>query len=237
MTQAHIIGWGHTVFGKSDHPDTESLMAQAVAQALAHAEIAPADVDGIFVGVFNNGFSKQDFQGALVAMGDAACPCARHTVRECLRHRLCRAAWRDGFHRRRARAHRPCGRRGKDDSHPDGRGGRYPAFRQLPQARRPRSMAALPASVRPDRPKLFPALWRPFGRTGHDRGQEPREWHGQPLSPICARISGWSSATRLRQKPLCRWPACGAPIARLCLTARRCWCWPIPRRPHRPRAP
>jgi acetyl-CoA C-acetyltransferase len=70
MTQAHIIGWGHTVFGKSDHPDTESLMAQAVAQALAHAEIAPADVDGIFVGVFNNGFSKQDFQGALVAMGD-----------------------------------------------------------------------------------------------------------------------------------------------------------------------
>ncbi len=70
MTQAHIIGWGHTVFGKSDHPDTESLMAEAVAQALAHAEIAPADVDGIFVGVFNNGFSKQDFQGALVAMGD-----------------------------------------------------------------------------------------------------------------------------------------------------------------------
>jgi acetyl-CoA C-acetyltransferase len=70
MTQAQIIGWGHTVFGKSDHPDTESLMAQAVAQALAHAEIAPADVDGIFVGVFNNGFSKQDFQGALVAMGD-----------------------------------------------------------------------------------------------------------------------------------------------------------------------
>ncbi|MCH8466376.1 MAG: acetyl-CoA acetyltransferase [Roseinatronobacter sp.] len=70
MTQAQIIGWGHTVFGKSDHPDTESLMAEAVAQALAHAEIAPGDVDGIFVGVFNNGFSKQDFQGALVAMGD-----------------------------------------------------------------------------------------------------------------------------------------------------------------------
>jgi acetyl-CoA C-acetyltransferase len=70
MTQAQIIGWGHTVFGKSDHPDTEALMAEAVAQALAHAEIAPADVDGIFVGVFNKGFSKQDFQAALVAMGD-----------------------------------------------------------------------------------------------------------------------------------------------------------------------
>lgn len=71
MTQAQIIGWGHTVFGKSDHPDTESLMADAVAQALAHAQIAAEDVDGIFAGVFNNGFSKQDFQGALVAMGDA----------------------------------------------------------------------------------------------------------------------------------------------------------------------
>lgn len=71
MTQAQIIGWGHTVFGKSDHPDTESLMADAVAQALAHAQIGAEDVDGIFAGVFNNGFSRQDFQGALVAMGDA----------------------------------------------------------------------------------------------------------------------------------------------------------------------
>lgn len=71
MTAAQIVGWGHTVFGKSDQPDTESLMASAVAQALDHAGIGAADVDGIFVGVFNNGFSKQDFQGALVAMGDA----------------------------------------------------------------------------------------------------------------------------------------------------------------------
>jgi len=71
MNGAQIIGWGHTVFGKSDHPDTESLMATAVAQALEHAQIDAEDIDGIFVGVFNNGFSRQDFQGALVAMGDA----------------------------------------------------------------------------------------------------------------------------------------------------------------------
>ncbi|MFN4059117.1 MAG: acetyl-CoA acetyltransferase [Roseinatronobacter sp.] len=70
MPQAQIIGWGHTQFGKSEHPDTESLMASVIPQALDHAGIAPEDVDGIFVGVFNNGFSKQDFQGALVAMGD-----------------------------------------------------------------------------------------------------------------------------------------------------------------------
>lgn len=69
MTRTQIIGWGHTAFGKSEHPDTESLMAEAVSQALDHAQIGAQDVDGIFVGVFNNGFSKQDFQGALVAMG------------------------------------------------------------------------------------------------------------------------------------------------------------------------
>ncbi len=71
MSDAQIIGWGHTVFGKSDQPDTENLMAQAAAEALEHAQIGAEDVDGIFVGVFNNGFSKQDFQAALVAMGDA----------------------------------------------------------------------------------------------------------------------------------------------------------------------
>jgi acetyl-CoA C-acetyltransferase len=70
MTAAQIVGWAHTPFGKSDQPDTQALMAAAVAPALAHAGIGAEDVDGIFVGVFNNGFSRQDFQAALVAMGD-----------------------------------------------------------------------------------------------------------------------------------------------------------------------
>ncbi len=70
MQDPQIVGWGHTPFGKSEHPDTESLMAAAVAEALEHAGVTPEDVDGIFTGVFNNGFSQQDFQGALVAMGD-----------------------------------------------------------------------------------------------------------------------------------------------------------------------
>ncbi|WP_323781348.1 acetyl-CoA acetyltransferase [Leisingera sp.] len=70
MSEAQIIGWGHTPFGKSTLPGTEELMAAAVTEALEHAGIAPQDVDGIFAGVFNNGFSQQDFQAALVAMGD-----------------------------------------------------------------------------------------------------------------------------------------------------------------------
>ncbi|WP_062227050.1 acetyl-CoA acetyltransferase [Aureimonas frigidaquae] len=70
MDEARIVGWGHTPFGKSELPDTMALMEAAVRPALDHAGIGPEDVDGIFVGVFNNGFSRQDFQASLVAMGD-----------------------------------------------------------------------------------------------------------------------------------------------------------------------
>jgi len=70
MAKAQIVGWAHSPFGKSDSKDTEELMASVAAPALAHAGIGPGDVDGIFAGVMNNGFSRQDFQGALVAMSD-----------------------------------------------------------------------------------------------------------------------------------------------------------------------
>ncbi len=44
-------------------------MAEVARPALDHAGLPADAVDGIFVGVYNNGFSRQDFQGALVAMG------------------------------------------------------------------------------------------------------------------------------------------------------------------------
>ena len=72
MTDPYIVGWAHSAFGKSEAPDTEALMAEVTGPALAHAGIDAEDVDGIFVGVFNNGFSDQDFQGALVGMGNEA---------------------------------------------------------------------------------------------------------------------------------------------------------------------
>lgn len=68
MTDAQIVGWAHSKFGKSEAPTTRELMAEVIDPALRHAGIEAKDVDGIFVGVFNNGFTKQDFQGALVAM-------------------------------------------------------------------------------------------------------------------------------------------------------------------------
>ncbi|WP_431017101.1 acetyl-CoA acetyltransferase [Bradyrhizobium pachyrhizi] len=68
MTRACIVGWTHTPFGKLEDPDVESLIARVSGAALDHAGIAASDVDGIFVGVMNNGFSKQGFESAQVAL-------------------------------------------------------------------------------------------------------------------------------------------------------------------------
>ncbi|KQU07142.1 acetyl-CoA acetyltransferase [Rhodococcus sp. Leaf7] len=64
-----IIGWSHGQFGKSAHPDVEDLMADVALSALEDAEVSASDVDAIYVGVFNNGFSPQSFEGALVGVG------------------------------------------------------------------------------------------------------------------------------------------------------------------------
>ncbi len=62
---AFITGWAHSPFGKLEDPDTEALMARVVRPSLDHAGIAAEDVDAVFVGAMNNGFQKQDFQGAI----------------------------------------------------------------------------------------------------------------------------------------------------------------------------
>ncbi len=68
MAEARIVGWAHSRFGKSEAASTQDLMNEVIKPALDHAGVSVRDVDGIFVGVFNNGFSKQDFQASLVAM-------------------------------------------------------------------------------------------------------------------------------------------------------------------------
>ena len=67
---AVIVGWSHIPFGKLIEPDTETLMGKVSGAALNHAGVSRDAVDGIYVGVFNNGFDKQDFQGALVALSE-----------------------------------------------------------------------------------------------------------------------------------------------------------------------
>ena len=60
--QPSIVGWAHSRFGKlDDYPDTESLIAATVPDALAHAGVTAGDIDGIFLGTYNNGFCAAEF--------------------------------------------------------------------------------------------------------------------------------------------------------------------------------
>ena len=66
MTEACIVGWAHTQFGKSEDADIEALFGRVARTAIEDAGVTPDEIDGVFVGVFNNGFSKQDFPSSLV---------------------------------------------------------------------------------------------------------------------------------------------------------------------------
>ena len=66
MTEACIVGWAHSKFGKLEEPDIESLFATVAREAITDAGLEASEIDGVFVGVFNNGFSKQDFPSSLV---------------------------------------------------------------------------------------------------------------------------------------------------------------------------
>jgi acetyl-CoA C-acetyltransferase len=65
----NIVGWAHTRFGRRPDADLESLVAEVAGPAIADAGLDVTDVDAIYVGVFNNGFSKQGFEAALVGAG------------------------------------------------------------------------------------------------------------------------------------------------------------------------
>lgn len=67
-----IIGWSHLPFGKYPERDIESLIVEAGGAALRHAMIEPSEVDAIFVGHFNAGFSMQDFPASLALGIDPA---------------------------------------------------------------------------------------------------------------------------------------------------------------------
>ncbi|RQP05408.1 MAG: thiolase domain-containing protein [Paracoccus sp. BP8] len=66
----NIVGWSHTPFGKHNEVTLEDLIVQAAREALAHAGIGAADVDEVFLGHFNAGFSAQSFTASLVFQAD-----------------------------------------------------------------------------------------------------------------------------------------------------------------------
>ncbi len=65
-----IVGWNHLPFGKHADETVESMITKVAKGALADAGIAAADVDEIFIGTFNGGFSAQGFPSSLVLQAD-----------------------------------------------------------------------------------------------------------------------------------------------------------------------
>jgi len=61
-----IVGWAHMPFGKHEGLDVEALIGKVTGAALEDAGIEPSDIDRIYIGHFNAGFSKQDFPSSLV---------------------------------------------------------------------------------------------------------------------------------------------------------------------------
>lgn len=70
MGRACIVGGAHMPFGKLEDPDPESLTAPVSRADLAQAGVGASDLDGIDVGVMNNGFSKRGFEAAQIPLGD-----------------------------------------------------------------------------------------------------------------------------------------------------------------------
>ena len=66
-----IIGWSHLPFGRHEAETLEGLVVQAARGALDHAGLDARDIDEVFLGHFNAGFSPQDFTAALVLQADA----------------------------------------------------------------------------------------------------------------------------------------------------------------------
>lgn len=71
MTQIHIIGAGHTRFGRLSE-SLEDLVVAAAREAMADAAIDPADIDAVFLGHFNAGMSDDGFASSLIHQADPA---------------------------------------------------------------------------------------------------------------------------------------------------------------------
>jgi acetyl-CoA C-acetyltransferase len=64
-----MIGWGHTRFGKLDL-SLEGMIVAAATEAMNDAGIGGADIDGVFLGQFNNGLVADGFCSSLIMAAD-----------------------------------------------------------------------------------------------------------------------------------------------------------------------
>jgi acetyl-CoA C-acetyltransferase len=67
---ARIVGWGHTPFGRLEGKSLEDLIVASARAALAHADVDPKDIDGIWLGHFNSGLVADGFPSSLALQVD-----------------------------------------------------------------------------------------------------------------------------------------------------------------------
>ena len=63
---ACITGWAHSKFGKHQDETVESLIVEVVKGALENSGLDAVEIDEIYLGHFNAGFSAQDFTASLI---------------------------------------------------------------------------------------------------------------------------------------------------------------------------
>ncbi|MBV7408537.1 acetyl-CoA acetyltransferase [Maritimibacter sp. DP1N21-5] len=67
---SHIVGWGHTPFGRLKDQSVEDLLVSSAREAIAHAEIDPSEIDAIWIGHFNSGLTTDAFVSSLALQVD-----------------------------------------------------------------------------------------------------------------------------------------------------------------------
>lgn len=74
MTQRNvgvsIVGWAHSPFGRLGEADLEALTTGVSRDAIAHAGLGAGEIDAIWLGNLNGGFSPEIFCSSLVLQAD-----------------------------------------------------------------------------------------------------------------------------------------------------------------------
>jgi acetyl-CoA C-acetyltransferase len=70
MSDAVIVGWGHTKFGKHDGLSLEDLILAAAREALGDAGIDGTHVDAVWLGQFNSGLVPDGFASSMILGAD-----------------------------------------------------------------------------------------------------------------------------------------------------------------------
>jgi len=71
-TNAVMVGFGHTAFGKLDGLDLEALIVAAAREAIQDAGVEASEIDAVWLGHFNSGLVPDGFCSSMILSADPA---------------------------------------------------------------------------------------------------------------------------------------------------------------------